>query len=60
MKIKVRMKKAYGNIIYYPECEISKMILSLIKRDNSTFAKTFVQWQIDTIKDNGWEIDVID
>ena len=60
MKILLKKKSAYGNILYYPMCSTSKMLLSLIKRDNGTFAKTLLQWQIDIIKENGWTVEIED
>jgi len=53
MKITVKEKSVYGNILLYPVCDTSKHFASLIG------AKTFQQWHLNTIEAMGYEIEII-
>lgn len=46
----VRVDKAYGNTLIYPECEISRIFTKLLK------AKSLTPEQIKLIKELGYEV----
>lgn len=52
----VMPKLACGTKRYYPSCETSKTITSIIKQRNGSFCVTLTQEQIEKFKKDGWEI----
>lgn len=52
MKISVTHKKEFGKDRFYPECEQSKLVLWLMKRNSFTLQ------QIKRCKNTGWEVEV--
>lgn len=53
MKIKVEIKNVYGNALVYPACDLSKNMVKL------TGNRTFNRTNLDTIKNMGYDIEVI-
>lgn len=53
MKITIEQKTVYGNILFYPGCEQSKLLAKLANK------KTLTRSDINIIKALGYEINII-